>query len=207
MLKQTKIILAVSVLASSQAVSSCSSADSTPNSSAVSIQNIGYAGNGCPVGSASVVLADDRQSVSVLIDEYIIEAGGTDQRTFDRKKCDIAFGLKVPAGISVSLLNAEYRGFIDLPASAKATFTRDYFFAGSQGPELNSSWDGSLSEDFQIKDSVDIWSACGADVILRSKNAGTVRTTAGEPALLTINASIKLQEKTVMRYNLAYRSC
>ena len=207
MLKQTKIILAISVLASSQAILSCSTSEATPDSSAVSIQDIGYAGNGCPAGSATVLLADDRQSVSVLIDEYIVEAGGTDQRTFDRKKCDIAFGLKVPSGVSVSLLNAEYHGFIDLPEGAEATLSRDYFFAGNQGPELTTNWNGSVNKGFEIKDSVDIWSACGADVVLRAKNAGTVRTNAGEPALLTISTNIKLQEKTKMRYNLAYRSC
>jgi hypothetical protein len=203
MLKHTHIILATStaLIAASQALAVCT------DFSAVSIQNIGYAGNGCPAGSATVILADDRQSVSVLFDEYIVEAGGINQRAFDRKKCDIAFGLKIPEGISVSLVDAEYQGKIDLPAGAKATFTRDYFFAGSKGPERKSTWEGSLNQDFNLKDSVDLWSACGADVILRSKNAGIVRTQAGEPASLAINTSIKLQQIPVLRYNLAYRRC
>lgn len=203
MLKQTTLILTTIavLLAVSQVVVS------SPNLSDISIQNIGYAGNGCPADSASIIFADDRKSVSVRFDEYIVEAGNSGQGTFARKKCDIAFGLKIPEGVSVMLVDADYRGFLDLPAGAKATFTRDYFFAGSKGETQTSSWDGSLSEDFQIKDRLDIWSPCGADVILRSKNAGIVRTKTGKPASLTVNTSIKLQEEPVVRYNLAYRSC
>jgi hypothetical protein len=205
MIKQTKTVLATSalLLAASQTTFAAGVSD-------VRIQNVGYAGNGCPAGSASVVISPDKQSVSVLFDEYIAEAGGPGQRTFDRKKCDVAFGLKIPSGLSVSLIDADYRGFTDLPRGAQATFTRDYFFAGSQGPSLNSRWNGSRSNDFLIKDRLgvlaNVWSPCGADVILRSKTAATVRTQRGNDALMMVD-SIDLRAKTVFRYNFQYRSC
>jgi hypothetical protein len=204
MIKHTKTILATSaLLLASQATFAAGTSD-------VRIQNVGYAGNGCPAGSASVVISPDKQSVSVLFDEYIAEAGGPGQRTFDRKKCDVAFGLKIPSGLSVSLIDADYRGFTDLPRGAQATFTRDYFFAGQTGPSLNSRWNGSRSDDFLIKDRLgvmaNVWSPCGADVILRSKTAATVRTQRGNEALMMVD-SIDLRAKTVFRYNFAYRSC
>lgn len=205
MIKQTKTVLATSalLLAASQTTFAAGVSD-------VRIQNVGYAGNGCPAGSASVVISPDKQSVSVLFDEYIAEAGGPGQRTFDRKKCDVAFGLKIPSGLSVSLIDADYRGFTDLPRGAQATFTRDYFFAGSQGPSLNSRWNGSRSNDFLIKDRLgvlaNVWSPCGADVILRSKTAATVRTQRGNDALMMVD-SIDLRAKTVFRYNFQYRTC
>ena len=205
MIKQTKTVLATSalLLAASQTTFAAGVSD-------VRIQNVGYAGNGCPAGSASVVISPDKQSVSVLFDEYIAEAGGPGQRTFDRKKCDVAFGLKIPSGLSVSLIDADYRGFTDLTRGAQATFTRDYFFAGSQGPSLNSRWNGSRSNDFLIKDRLgvlaNVWSPCGADVILRSKTAATVRTQRGNDALMMVD-SIDLRAKTVFRYNFQYRTC
>ena len=206
MIKQTKTLLATAALLT---VAS-QSAFANVNTSGVTIEGVGYAGNGCPAGSASVVLSPDKKSVSVLFDEYIAEAGGQGQRTFDRKKCDIAFGLKIPNGISVSMIDADYRGFTDLPRRAQATFTRDYFFAGSQGPSLNSRWNGSRSNDFLIKDRLgvlaNVWSPCGADVILRSKTAATVRTQRGNDALMMVD-SIDLRAKTVFRYNFQYRSC
>ena len=206
MLKHTKTVLATSALliAASQA------AVAGPNLSGVTIEKVGYAGNGCPGGSASVVLASDKKSVSVLFDEYIAEAGGHGQRTFDRKKCDIAFGLKVPSGVSVSFIDAEYRGFNDLPRGARASFKRDYFFAGTRGASLTKNWNGSRSNDFHIKDRLgvyaNVWSACGADVILRSKTSATVRTSRGNEALMMVD-SADLTAKTVYKYNFRYRAC
>jgi len=155
-------------------------------------------------------LAPDKKSVSVLFDDYIAEAGGQGQRNFSRKKCDLAFGLKVPSGISVSLIDADYRGFTDLPNRAKASFTRDYFFAGTRGPSLSKSWRGARSDDFTIKDRLNVfanvWSPCGADVILRSKTAATVRTRRGQEAMMMVD-SADLSTKTVFRYNFQYRTC
>ena len=180
------------------------------NLGAVTIEKVGYAGNGCPGGSASVVLAPDKQSVSVLFDDYIAEAGGQGQRTFDRKKCDIAFGLKIPNGISVAMIDADYRGFADLPRNARATFSRTYFFAGERGPSLTKNFRGSTSDDFIVKDRMgvmaNVWSACGEDVILRSKTAATVRTKRGHEALMMVD-SADLKTKTTFRYNFRYRAC
>lgn len=205
MAKQIKTILATSALLI--AASQSASAGSVGH---VQIQNVGYAGNGCPAGSASVVLSPDKKSVSVLFDEYIAEAGGHGQRTFDRKKCDIAFGLKIPSGISVSFVDADYRGFNDLPRGARASFKRDYFFAGARGPSLTKNWRGSRSNDFHVKDRLgvfsNVWSACGEDVILRSKTAATVRTSRGREALMMVD-SADLSAKTVYRYNFRYRTC
>lgn len=206
MAKKIKTIIATTALlaAASQAVFAGS------NLSGITIENVGYAGNGCPAGSASVVLAPDKKSVSVLFDDYIAEAGGAGQRTFDRKKCDLAFGLKVPEGISVSLIDADYRGFTNLPFGAQASFTRDYFFAGTRGPSLDANWRGPRSDDFNIKDRLDVytnvWSACGASVILRSKTATTVRTRRGQEAMMMLD-SADLTAKTVYRYNFNYRQC
>ncbi|MGB1310431.1 MAG: DUF4360 domain-containing protein [Leucothrix sp.] len=176
----------------------------------VTIEKVGYAGNGCPAGSASVVLANDKQSVSVLFDDYIAEAGGHGQRTFDRKKCDIAFSLNLPRGLSVSLINADYRGFTDLPRTARASFTRDYFFAGTRGPRLKKAWRGNRSDDFLIKDQMgvigNVWSPCGADVILRSKTAATVRTRRGHEAMMSVD-SADMTSKTIFRYNFRYKAC
>jgi hypothetical protein len=198
------------VLTTSALLLATTQAVSAHNLGAVTIEKVGYAGNGCPAGSASVVLANDKKSVSVLFDEYIAEAGGHGQRTFARKKCDIAFGLKVPNGLSVALINADYRGFTDLPRRAKATFTRDYFFAGSRGPRLKKTWKGSRSDDFTVTDNMGImsrvYSKCGADVILRSKTAATVRTRRGQEALMSVD-SADLTSRTVFRYNFSWKKC
>ncbi|WP_158278852.1 DUF4360 domain-containing protein [Leucothrix arctica] len=198
------------VLAASALVLFASQAQAAPNVSGVKINSTAYAGNGCSSGSASVVISPDKTSVSFLFDEYIAEAGGQGQRTFDRKKCDIALGLKIPRGISVSLVNADYRGFHDLPRGATSTFTRDYFFAGKTGPTMKKTWRGARSDDFKVTDNLavlaNVWSKCGTDVILRSKSAATVKTKRGHEALMMVD-SIDLKSKTLFRYNFRYRTC
>lgn len=176
--------------------------------SSVTIQDVKYAGNACPGGSAEIVLAADKQSATVAFDEYIVEAGGPGQRTFVRKKCDIAFGLKVPSGYSVTLLDADYRGFVDLPRRAKATFAREYFFAGKRGPKFKETWKGETSDDFFVRDELGVisYSPCGQDVILRSKTATTVRTRRGNEAMAAVD-SIDLASRTLYRYNFGWKKC
>ena len=205
MKSQIKTILGATAL-----ILATTSVVSAHNLGAVTIQKVGYAGNGCPAGSAEVILANDKKSASVIFDDYIVEAGGQGQRTFNRKKCDIAFGLKVPNGMSVAMIGAEYRGFTDLPRRAKATFTRNYFFAGSRGPRLKKSWKGQHSDDFYVKDKLGImsrvYSKCGADVILRSKTAATLRTKRGQEAMFAVD-SAEISSKTIFRYNFSWKKC
>src|SRR5690606_16125540 len=47
----------------------------------------GYGGTGCPDGSASVTLSPDAKSLSIIFDEYFVEAGGATNKSFDRKSC------------------------------------------------------------------------------------------------------------------------
>ena len=42
-----------------------------------------YGGTGCPAGTASVSLSPDNQAISILFDQYVVEAGGA--KGFDRK--------------------------------------------------------------------------------------------------------------------------
>ena len=205
MKSQIKTILTTSLL-----LLATTQVASAHNLGAVTIEKIGYAGNGCIAGSADVLLASDKKSATVAFDDYIVEAGGDGQRTFGRKKCDLSFGLKVPEGYSVALLNAEYRGFTDLPRGARATFTRDYFFAGSRGPRMKKSFRGEQSDDFYIADNLGImsrvYSKCGADVILRSKTAATVKTKRGREAMMAVD-SVDISSKTIFRYNFSWRKC
>lgn len=207
MLTRSKAIITSSVvlLAASQ------SAISEPNINGVVIEKVGYAGNGCPAGSASAVLARDKKSITLQFDDFVVQAGGHGQRTFARAKCDVAFGLKVPAGISVSLLNADYQGFNEIPSLSKATFTRNYFFAGARGPRLKKTWTGEHSNSFQIKDSLGTyaneWSRCGADVILRSKTALTVRTKRGHEALIAMGSRNCFAPPPAVRYYFRFKSC
>ncbi len=130
-----------------------------------------YGGSGCPAGSASATVSPDGTAVSILFDQYSVEAGNTTGRRIDRKACNIAVPVTVPQGYSVAVFQADYRGFNAVPTGGYNRFDVEYFWAGSRGPRTVRTFTGPLNSDFSISDSLVatslVWSACGAQTNLR----------------------------------------
>lgn len=152
-----------------------------------------YGGTGCPVGSASVSLSPDQKAISILFDQYVVEAGGS--RAFDRKNCNIAVPVHVPSGYSVSVFAIDYRGFTGLPAGGRATLNVDYFLAGQgRGARTSKTFTGPVSTDYLKSDSLGVeavvWSGCGADTILRANTTMLVQSNARrEQAVATVDSA------------------
>lgn len=168
----------------------------------------GYGGNGCPANSASVTLSDDKKSLSVIFDQFIVEAGGMNKST-ERKSCNIAIPVHVPQGLSVSVINVDYRGYVSLPTQSSARLTAEYFLAGSQGPRFDKTFTGQTDTDYTFKNDIGVaatvWSPCGADTILRVNAAMLVRANRyGDEAMATVDSA---DFKAGMLYKLQWRSC
>src|SRR4051812_39230480 len=103
-----------------------------------------YGGNGCPQGTASAVLSDDRKTLTILFDKFSAQAGKPTGRTLDRKSCNIAVPLHIPSGLSVAIFSIDYRGFNSLPTGGSSRLSVDYFFAGSRGPSFQKNFNGPL---------------------------------------------------------------
>jgi hypothetical protein len=168
----------------------------------------GYGGTGCPDGSASVTLSPDAKSLSILFDQYFVEAGGTTNKSFDRKSCNIAIPVHVPQGLSVSVLAIDYRGYNNIPTGAKTTFNVEYFFAGQKGPTFTKSFNGPLDKDYLIQNQLQaqalVWSACGADVNLRTNSSIRVQTTQNKEALATVDSE---DVSAAIIYALQWKKC
>jgi hypothetical protein len=168
----------------------------------------GYGGTGCPDGSASVTLSPDAKSLSILFDEYYVEAGGATNKTLDRRSCNIAIPVHVPQGLSVSILTIDYRGYNSLPSGARSTFAVEYFFAGRKGPTFSKSFNGALDKDYlitnKLKASSLVWSACGADVNLRTNSSIRVQTKQNKEALATVDSQ---DVSAAIVYKLQWKQC
>ncbi len=168
-----------------------------------------YGGTGCPAGSASVTLSPDAQSLSILFDQFVAEAGSLNGKSMDRKSCNIAIPVHVPQGLSVSLIAVDYRGFNSLPSGAYSQFDVEYFFGGSRGPKKSTRFYGDQEEEYLVQDNLIatamVWSRCGADVILRTNSAMLVRTNSwGEQAMATVDS----QDVTAgILYKLSWKKC
>jgi hypothetical protein len=167
-----------------------------------------YGGTGCPAGSASVALSPDQTAISMLFDQYVVEAGG--KKAFDRKNCNIAIPVRVPNGYSVSVFAIDYRGFTVLPRRASATLTVDYFLAGGgRGVRTSKSFQGPVSSDYLKSDNLGleaiVWSACGADTILRANTSMLVQSNPSrEQAMATVDSA---DVQAGLIYHLQFRRC
>ena len=168
----------------------------------------GYGGTGCPDGSASVTLSPDAKSLSILFDEYYVEAGGATNKSLDRKSCNIAIPVHVPQGLSVSILTIDYRGFNSLPSGARSVFNVEYFFAGQRGPRFSKTFRGELDQDYLITHKLPatalVWSACGADVNLRTNSSIRVQTRQNKEALATVDSE---DINAAIKYQLQWKRC
>lgn len=174
----------------------------------ISLGKPGYGGTGCPDGTVSATLSPDAKSLSLLFDQYQVAVGGTTGKSFDRKSCNIAIPVRVPSGMSVSILNIDYRGFNRLPPSATSQFNVEYFFAGTRGPSFQRVFRGALEEDYLINNKLVaeaiVWSGCGADVNLRTNSSMRVSTTANREAMSSIDSQ---DVNASIVYHLQWRTC
>lgn len=168
----------------------------------------GYGGTGCPGGSVSATLSPDSKSLSILFDQYQVEAGGDTGKSFDRKSCNIAIPVHVPQGLSVSILAIDYRGYNNVPTGGSTDFNVEYFFAGSRGPVFKKTFRGPIDEDYTIHNELTaqamVFSQCGVDVNLRTNSSIRVATKANKQALATVDSE---DVNAAIVYQLQWKKC
>jgi hypothetical protein len=146
----------------------------------------GFGGSGCPDGQMAMVLGTDQQSASLSFGAYTAAAG-------DRKTCNLAIPVHVPAGVQIQILGVEFKGTANLPDGAKATIRVESFFAGTKGPTVDKVIDGPSTDGFVVtlepSGEAAEWSACGADVNLRINSSLRVTSTATAAASI-VSASL-----------------
>lgn len=167
-----------------------------------------YGGNGCPGGSASVTLSEDAKSMSIIFDQFIVEAGKAN-RSLERKSCNIAIPVHVPQGFSVSIIDVDYRGYVSLPSGASARLTAEYFLAGSVGPRYDKMFLGKTDTDYNFSNEVGVqavvWSPCGADTIIRVNAAMLVKTNRfNDEATATVDTA---DFKAGLLYKFQWKRC
>ena len=177
----------------------------------VSINGATFSGSGCPEGSGDMVVSPDKKSISVLLGDYIVEAG-EGAGSANRLKCDIAISLDIPEGYRAILMDADYRLNVDLTEDSLAEFTRQYFFAGGKSETFKDSWTGVLENvDVDLPDRLGAYggslSECGEDVIFRSKTSLYASVPHdGESAFIAVD-SLDFKSSAQFDYNLDYVIC
>lgn len=143
-------------------------------SPAVMIGTPSSSGRGCPQGTVSAVISPDAQALSVLFDRYEVQAGGPNSAGIAIKGCVLNVPLHVPAGYSLVVARADYRGFNSIPQKGKAfiKFQESLWRNGrmiAQAPMRSRTFVGPVDQDFLLSetDRAPIRSACGGWFNLR----------------------------------------
>jgi hypothetical protein len=179
----------------------------TANAVNISLGHPNYGGNGCPIGTVSTTLSHDKKSLSVLFDDFIVEAN-RHHRTA-RKSCNVAIPVRVPNGFSVSVFKVDHRGFASIPTHRDYVRLRaEYFFAGRRGPRFSKYINRQGDHDFFYKNNIvgiaDVWSRCGRNVILRANTNVLAKSRSGRDVI----GSIDTQDINAnMVFHIRYRRC
>ncbi|WP_375500395.1 DUF4360 domain-containing protein [uncultured Nostoc sp.] len=151
-----------------------------------------FFGNGCPNGTAQLVLNGDTASVSFSA----FEAKASPPKVVSLS-CNLRFSLNVPSGFNVQPISVRYLGFADVPTGGSADLRVEISFQGGSVATINNP-----NQTFPAGFS-DTWSK-NIDVIANTINACSrpVSSVFGINSTLTARArGIAANQETQIRIN------
>lgn len=101
-----------------------------PEKAKVTIAATSYSGSGCPQGSVSTILSDDRTVVTFGFDKFQALIGPKAKSSDSSKNCEIKLGLNHPSEFQLAIVKATYHGYIRLDDGVTAKFLSNYFWSG-----------------------------------------------------------------------------
>lgn len=178
----------------------------------IHLGNPGYGGTGCPRDTASVVISEDKRTISLIYDQYFIKINSRyNKKSFDRKSCNLAVPISIPAGFRVSVMSIDYRGTNSLSQGADSSMFVEHFFAGTRGPVFERKFQGFLDEQFFFHQSLDennlIWSQCGQGLILRANTSIIVHTNKERSSGFTSVDTQDIDVKAAIQYKIQWEKC
>jgi len=162
------------------------------NSGEVQFNSPSIKGSGCS-GTSNYRLTPNGKTLSISFKKFIASPSN--------KTCTITVPITVPAGFKISVLTANYRGFV----KGKGELKRSYRAAGSSGGAKKNSFNKTGGDDYYVNDNLlrmnKKMSKCGKNITLkintRIKAAGT-------------NSKISMDSDELSSgaiFHLQYRSC
>jgi hypothetical protein len=196
------------VVAAAMLMAPMSAYAQAPDPSQVYVQSITYGGTGCPNGSMAHSFANDRKSFTLIFDSFVASTGSGVPITESRKNCQLNVNLHLPQGWQFSIGTADYRGYVNLPAGARAEQKSVYYFAGESQVTRKGSFVGPVAKDYLRRDelplSTVVWSECGM-VVPVNINAQVSITGAGSNSAQITTDSIDGKVRHIL--GLQWRTC
>ncbi|WP_299947265.1 DUF4360 domain-containing protein [uncultured Microbulbifer sp.] len=144
-------------------------------------------GSGCPAGTVTATATDDNENVVLLFSNY--RAITNDANPVALSDCNIALPLSVEPGLSVGIVDIDWRGTVVSAQGSFINFHREYFFSGSQGPNYDSNWNSAGFQNFFLNDDpvFAYYSECNGEPLIA--RADTVATVVGADSLFSLRSA------------------
>lgn len=169
-----------------------------------------YGGPGCPAGTASVTLSPNEDAISILFDQFVVEAGGVTGKRVDRKSCNLSIPVQIPQGYSVAVIQTDYRGFNLVPGNGGMNrLDTEYFWAGIRGPRFSKAFRGPQADNYTESNGIIaetlVWTPCGASITMRvNSSIMTQSNQRMEQAMMTVDSA---DISSGLLYHLQWRQC
>jgi hypothetical protein len=177
----------------------------------VSIAGFVSGGSGCPGDTVRGLLTSSLpgtlpDTLTLLFDAYIAEQGPGIASIERRKNCNITIDLAVPQGFSFSLVEAEYRGFADLPTGVKGVQSTTYSFPFSNSATFQTVLNGPLTANYKRNDELGaaVFSPCKQSVPLTLATQAFLSGDRTKSALITLDQTTT---RVTHIYSFQWRRC
>jgi len=130
------------------------------------IASITANGTGCPEGSTGINLSNDGLTYTITFSKFETEV---DQNVVSVKDCTLGFKLHSPQGLSFTVDEFYYQGYMNLDDGVRLRQEARYWFQGNAGERtvVDSDVTGPKDESFLVQDTREdinlVRSRCGTD--------------------------------------------
>ncbi len=183
----------------------------------VNLKRPSLAGNGCPDGTVGVAMSPDQKTISLIFDNYVVQAGRSVGIKRDVKICSVILPLEVPAGYQFTVVKLDYRGYNLIPKNGRTGYLAIYsFIDASTGKQIGKrirrrkTFRGPLDAEYVLSSDISsepVWSKCGRTVNFQiNTRAAAVSNGKNEDVMGTID-SIDSSSDSRVEYHLLWQTC
>lgn len=207
MLANVLLVAMASVVAAAPAAATTAVA---PNPSQVYLNGLAYGGTGCTQGTVGSFISADRQTFTLIFDNYVASIGPGVSITDTRKNCQLNLDLQYPGGFQYSILSTIFRGYVGIDKGITATQSATYYFSGQNAQSRTSTvFYVPKSLDYEVESDValtsTVWSPCGAPVSLNIDSAILLRSSNPNAGGLITDDSI--DGKVTFQVGVQWQKC
>ncbi|MBT2207218.1 DUF4360 domain-containing protein [Actinomadura sp. NEAU-AAG7] len=206
--KRTAIVLAGALGLAALTTAPASAAPPIPDG--VSVEVAAVNGSGCPQGTSSVVISEDRTAFTVSYSDYLAYDGGNAPPADSRKNCQISLRVNAPDNYTYAISGVEHRGFAGLERGTSGLLRTNYYFQGHPGNQLvDHALKGPYVDGWQFDDQIPVqqlvYKPCGES---RNLNLNTeLRVDAGSSDGDKMSFLSMDSTHGSARYDFAWKRC